>query len=61
MKRLAICLLLTGCAGAAEAKYTKALLRCVDEAKTLAESRECRRRVDDGSGITQTTTNGGAR
>ncbi len=31
---------------AAEAAYGAALLRCVDEAETLAESKACRARVD---------------
>lgn len=38
-------------ATAAESAYTAALLRCVDQAKTLEESRECRRKVDLAWGI----------
>ena len=58
-----VCARLTvGCAGgAAEATYTADLLRCVDKAETLAESRACRRHVDGNYGITQTTSDGGAR
>lgn len=44
---------------AAEAAYGAALLRCVDEAKTLAESKACRARVDAEWRITQTATDGG--
>ncbi|MBX3202324.1 MAG: hypothetical protein KF894_29620 [Labilithrix sp.] len=46
---------------AAEAAYGAALLRCVDEAGTLAESKACRARVDAEWGITQTASDGGAR
>jgi len=46
---------------AAEGAYGAALLRCVDEAKTLAESKACRARVDAAWEITQTATDGGAR
>ncbi|MCW5834507.1 MAG: hypothetical protein KIS78_19050 [Labilithrix sp.] len=46
---------------AAEGAYGAALLRCVDEAETLAESKACRARVDEQWGITQTATDGGAR
>lgn len=45
----------------AESAYTAALLRCVDEAKTLEQSRECRRFVDGNYGITVTVTDGGKR
>jgi hypothetical protein len=41
------CASLGGCSGASlEAAYTSALLRCVDRATTLAESRSCRAAVD---------------
>ncbi len=35
----------------AEAAYTAALVRCVDKAETLAESRACRASVDSSWGI----------
>lgn len=55
-----IALTVISCAGAsAESAYTAALLRCVDKAATLAESRECRRHVDGDYGITQVTRDGG--
>lgn len=60
MRYAIMVLLIAGCS-TTEAKYTKALLNCVDAAKTLAESRECRRHVDGDYGITQTTTDGGTR
>lgn len=44
---------------AAEAAYTAALLRCVDEASTLQQSRECRRHVDEDYGVTVTSRDGG--
>lgn len=53
------CALFQEPAHAAEAAYTGALLRCVDEAKSLAESKACRKRVDDEWKITQTATDGG--
>lgn len=40
-------------ATAAESAYTADLLRCVDDARTLAESRACRQRVDATWGITE--------
>ncbi len=40
-------------ATAAESAYTAELLRCVDTAKTLAESRSCRQSVDARWGITE--------
>ncbi len=46
---------------AAEGAYGAALLRCVDEAETLAESKACRARVDEAWGITQTAVDGGAK
>jgi hypothetical protein len=59
---LACARLAVGCVGgAAEATYTADLLRCVDKAATLAESRACRRHVDGNYGITQTTSDGGTR
>lgn len=36
---------------ATEAAYGAALLKCVDEAKTLAESKACRAKVDEAWGI----------
>lgn len=53
-------LLLCRCAApaktAAESAYGASLLRCVDEAKTLAESKACRAAVDARWGV-----DGGAR
>lgn len=46
---------------AAEAAYGAALLRCVDDAETLAESRSCRAKVNAEWGIVETVTDGGAR
>lgn len=46
---------------AAEGAYGAALLRCVDEAETLEQSKACRASVDEQWGITQTATDGGAR
>ncbi len=46
----------------AEAKYTKALVACVETARTREESRECRLRVDADFGVSQTVTkDGGAK
>ncbi len=39
---------------ATEAAYGASLIRCVDEAKTLAESKACRAKVDAAWGIQQT-------
>lgn len=39
-----------------EELYTAALLRCVDKAETLAESKQCREAVDNSCGIVQTVT-----
>ncbi len=46
----------TACAlfESAEARYTTELVRCVDKATTLAESKECRRQADYRWGIAQT-------
>lgn len=44
---------------AAEGAYGAALLRCVDEATTLQESKACRERVDREWGITQIGKDGG--
>ena len=44
---------------ASEAAYTAALLRCVDEASTLQQSRDCRRHVDEDYGVTVTSRDGG--
>jgi hypothetical protein len=40
-----------GCAPSAESAYGAALLRCVDKATTLADSRACRRDVDAKWGV----------
>ena len=56
---------LTGCkpsqlgATAAESAYTGELLRCVDNANTLAESRACRADVDLRWGIVSVGKDGG--
>jgi hypothetical protein len=39
---------------ATEAAYGAALLKCVDEAKTLAESKACRAKVDEAWNVTST-------
>lgn len=44
---------------AAEATYGSMLLSCVEEAKTLAESKACRARVDAAWGVTSTSRDGG--
>ena len=44
---------------AAEGAYGAALLRCVDEARSLAESKSCRARVDAEWGVVQTGRDGG--
>ena len=60
-----LCLALVSCASrsttsqAAEAAYTAELLRCVDKATTLHESKACRADVDRKLGITQTAADGG--
>lgn len=46
-------------ATAAESAYTADLLRCVDEARTLAESRKCREGVDAKWGVAQTVRKDG--
>jgi uncharacterized membrane protein len=59
--------LLTGCStlaaekAAAEAEYAGQQLACVDKAKTIDESRECRRKVREKWGIAevQTSKDGG--
>ena len=50
----------TGCAqlpgdeaSDAELAYRAKLLRCVDKAKTLPESKACRKSVDDSLGVNQ--------
>jgi len=43
----------------AEVAYGAALLRCVDKATTLAESKACRAKVDEEWHITQTATDAG--
>lgn len=44
---------------AAEGAYGAALLKCVDEANTLAESKACRARVDAEWGVTVVGKDGG--
>lgn len=44
---------------AAEAAYAGELLRCVDKATTLAESKACRAEVDRRWNITQTVSEAG--
>lgn len=39
-----------------EALYTAKLVRCVDDAETLAASKQCRANVDYSCGIVQTIT-----
>lgn len=39
-----------------EALYTAAQLRCVDAARDLGESRECRRKLAESCGIAETVT-----
>jgi hypothetical protein len=41
---------------ASEHLYTLALLRCVDDAKTIEESRACRQDVNKACGITEVET-----
>ncbi len=48
----------TGCLSLEE-RYTAALLLCVEQAKTLAESKSCRRVVDGEYGIAQTVRKDG--
>jgi hypothetical protein len=65
MKALAL-MLLTGCHDGAgprvpgfcadEKLYTAALLRCVDKATTIVESKACRAEVDKTCGISETVT-----
>lgn len=60
MKRLILLSLLVACSNCADAKpapiaaesaYTAELLRCVDKATTLAESKSCRKNVDSAFGV----------
>lgn len=44
---------------AAEGAYGAALLKCVDDAKTLPESKACRARVDAQFGVVQSGKDGG--
>jgi hypothetical protein len=44
---------------AAEHSYGGALLKCVDDAQTLAESKACRARVDREWGVTSTVRDAG--
>lgn len=59
----AITRVLVGCTPAvsAEARYTAALLRCVDKSETLAESKACRKQVDAAYGITETVAKDGGK
>lgn len=41
---------------AAEAAYSAELLRCVDQAKTLADSKACRKKVNEAWGIVEKET-----
>lgn len=52
-----------GAAGpiAAEGAYTGELLRCVDQAHTLAESKACRTQVNAKWQVTEKVADGGAR
>jgi hypothetical protein len=49
----------TSAQAAAEGAYGAALLKCVDDAKTLAESKACRARVDAEWGVVQYAKDGG--
>lgn len=55
---LSLSVLMNGCGSALlrsegpEALYTSALVRCVDKATTLAESKACRADVDKQFGVT---------
>lgn len=60
--------LLIGCssppstaATAAESAYTADLVRCVDKASTLAESKACRAQVNASWGIVETATKDGGK
>mgnify|MGYP000951578727 CR=1 FL=1 len=44
----------TAAQAAAEGAYGAALLKCVDDSNTLAESKACRARVDAQFGVVQT-------
>lgn len=50
---------LTHAQAAAEGAYGAALLKCVDDARTLAESKACRARVDSEWHVVQTARDGG--
>lgn len=56
---------LSACTGlkgaAAEATYLGQQLECVDQARTLVESDECRAKVRERWGIVETRADGGAR
>jgi hypothetical protein len=52
---------LTHAQAAAEGAYGAALLQCVDDAQTLAESKACRARVDAEWHVVQTPTKEGGR
>ncbi|HVG83522.1 MAG TPA: hypothetical protein VM820_03355 [Vicinamibacterales bacterium] len=49
----------TAAQAAAEGAYGAALVQCVDQAKTLAESKSCRAQVDAEWGVVQVGRDGG--
>lgn len=49
----------TAAQAAAEGAYGAALLKCVDDSRTLAESKACRARVDSEFGVVQTLRDAG--
>ena len=49
--KTALLLALVSCAASAESAYTAALLRCVDKAETVTESRVCRHNVNGAYGV----------
>ncbi len=56
MKALLCLALLTLLACSPAETYTGALIRCVDQSDTLAESKACRQLVDSQYGVTVTVT-----
>jgi hypothetical protein len=66
LRLLGACMLMARCvsscaaaAPTAEAAFTAEHLRCVDRARTLAESRACRADVNRRWGVTETVADGG--
>lgn len=65
MRTFFLYLALAGCSSkqtvsaASEAAYTAELLRCVDKASTLAESKACRADVNAKLGVAQAASDGG--